>query len=88
MMKIKMLHWKYIGKTNAHWVGTLTGDFPPVRFVLEKLSGDRYLIKSNLDGVQKCTCMGLEAARQQAQELFNGYALSLFQINGNGRAVS
>lgn len=88
MMIPKKLYWKYTGKTNAHWVGTLTGDFPPVRFVLEKLSGERYLIKSNLDGVQKCTCTGLEAARQQAQELFNGYALSLCQMNGNDSAVS
>lgn len=79
----KKLKWKYIGRTNAHWVGTLSTEFPPVRFTLERLSGEKYLVKSDLDGIAKTICTGLENAKQQAQELFNAYALSLFELNGN-----
>lgn len=86
MMKTKKLVWKYMGLTNAHWVGMLPGEYPPVRFVLEKLSGERYLIKSDLDGIENCSCTGLESAKLCAQELFNGYVHSLLEVNGNNHS--
>ncbi len=74
----KKLRWKYLGRTNAHWVGFLFGEYSPVRFVLERQSGEQYLIRCDLNGVKNHSCEGLEKAKQKAQELFNGYALSLF----------
>ena len=78
-----MLEWKYVGRTNVHWVAMLSGEYPPVRFILENLSGEKYLLKSDLDGIRNCTCMGLENAKQKAQELFNGYVLSLLELTNN-----
>ena len=80
-MKTKKLQWTYVGLTNAHWVGMLPGEYPPVRFILEKLSGERYLIKSDLNGIENCSCTGLELAKLQAQELFDGYVHSLLELN-------
>ena len=79
----KKLQWKYIGRTNAHWVGMLPDENPPVRFVLEKQTGEKYLIKSDLNGIKNCSCEGLESARKQAQILFNSYATSLFNSTSN-----
>lgn len=79
----KKLTWTFIGRTNANWVGTLPDNFPLVRFTLERQSGEKYLIVSNLDGIRKTSCIGLENAKQQAQELFDGYALSLFKFNNS-----
>lgn len=83
IMTPKKLTWTFIGRTNAHWVGTLPNNFPPVRFTLERQAGEKYLIVSGLDGVRKTTCIGLENAKQQAQKLFEGYALSLFMLNNS-----
>ncbi|MBL4575811.1 MAG: hypothetical protein JKY51_06905 [Opitutaceae bacterium] len=77
-MTPKKLQWKYIGRTNAHWVGMLPEEHPSIRFALERQSGERYLIKCDLNGIKNHSCEGLEKAKQQAQELFNGYAVSLF----------
>ncbi len=74
----KKLQWKYIGRTNTLWVGTLLGKYSPIRFVLERLSGEQYIIRCDINGIKNHSCEGLEKAKQQAQELFNGYALSLF----------
>ena len=81
MMKIKQLQWKYIGRTNAHWIGMLPDENPPIRFVLEKWSGEKYMIRCDLHGIKNSSCTGLEQAKEQAQELFNGYAHSLFELN-------
>lgn len=74
----RKLQWKYIGRTNTHWIAMLPGEYPPIRFALERLSDETYLIKCDLNGVKNCSCEGLKRAKQQAQELFNSYAISLF----------
>ena len=52
-----------------------------IRFTLERLSKEIYLIKSDIDGIPKRKCEGLDNAKKEAQELFNAYALSLFDLH-------
>lgn len=81
-MRPKTLQWKYTGRAGEYLIGTLPGDSPPIRFALELLSGDRYLIKSDINGIGKKICEGQKATKQEAQQLFNLYAMSLFEMNG------
>lgn len=77
-MKPKSLQWKYIGDKERLWIGELKGN-SHVRFVLEELEEDKFLIKPNLDGIRKLIVRGLAYAKMMAQEQLNGYAKSLFE---------
>ncbi len=83
-MRPKRIQWTYLGREHAEWTGMLPGEFPPVRFVLEKLSHDQYRVRCNLDGVPDQPCTGLDKARILAQQLYNTYAFSLFEQLGEG----
>ncbi len=75
-MKVKQLKWRYNGSTDALWVGEMASHAPPIRFVLEQLSGDRYVIRSEVNGIPKSKSVGLIKAKAKAQSLLEKYVMS------------
>lgn len=75
-MKVKQIEWRYNGSTDALWIGEMASNTPPIRFVLEQLSGDRYIIRSEVDGIPKSNSVGLSKAKAKAQSLLEKYVMS------------
>lgn len=74
----KTLHWKYSCNQDKIWIGELS-DSSNVRFELHELDNDKYLMKSNLDGIRKLVIRDFDNAKMMAQEHFNAYALGLIK---------
>lgn len=75
-MKVKQIEWRYNGSAEALWVGEMASNMPPIRFALEQLSGDRYIIRSEVDGIPKSNSIGLKKAKAKAQSLLEQYVMS------------
>jgi len=74
----KTLHWKYSGNQDEIWIGELSDSFN-IRFELHKLDSNKYLMKTNLEGIRKLIIRDLDNAKMMAQEHFNTYALGLIK---------
>lgn len=74
----KTLHWKYSGSKDKIWIGELR-DSSNIRFELHELNNNKYIMKSNLNGIRKLVIRDLDNAKMMAQEHFNTYALGLIE---------
>lgn len=75
----KTLQWKYSGCRDKIWIGELT-DSTNIRFELHELDNNKYLMKTNLDGIRKLIIRDLDNAKMLAQEHFNTYAPGLLNL--------
>ncbi len=76
----KTLQWRFFNNHDEIWIGEVIGSLN-IRFELHELGNDKYLIKSNLDGIRKLVVRSLDLAKMMAQEHFNTYALGLLEGN-------
>ena len=74
----KTLHWEFTGGKDKIWIGELPDSFN-VRFELHELDDDKYLMKSNLDGIRKLIIRDIDNAKLMAQEHFNTYVRGLIK---------
>ena len=81
IIKPKELQWKLIpGMPISQWIGSIKGHGTSIWFVVKSIPGsDQYSIRNDIDGIPNTGCKGLPKAKSIAQELFNGYVLSLLQ---------
>lgn len=78
-MQIQPLIWIHVGTPHCLCRAETTGLLSHVSFfiTISNEAKDEYLIRTDINGIANEKCIGLEASKAKAQELLNGYALSL-----------
>lgn len=78
-MQIQPLIWEYVGTSHCLYRASTNGLLSHVSFfiTISNPTKDEYLIRTDINGIANEKCIGLEPSKAKAQELLNGYALSL-----------
>ena len=86
-LKTKTLQWQqrdkdYYGTPCNQWSGTCKGHEQRICLTLTEIKPgtETYRISTGLDGMAHIQVGGLERAKAKAQEIFDSYAYSLFDL--------
>ena len=77
-MQIQPIHWYYAEQQKC-WIGKTNGLFSHIQMRVMPLHSvfEECLLDSSISGFRMQTVIGIDNAKQKAQEYLNSYAMSL-----------